>query len=267
MYDAYVQNDGRLPYRHLENIHKEGKPDNEWITRNILNKAFRKYRLEMDKKTESKPPSESDNALPHNIQLKQSGSLLSDLSNVSSTGPSKSKSVGRPVGKTFLKKKADESNLIAAKNEIAKKYCALKETATKKGTRVKAGTLNEIIQSVKHARGINNKISCAAIRRCCDRQRLVSHHVAGGRVSPMVRIEPIVVEIILQMARLRQCLCPSKGLQLVNSLIKGTEIQKELIDWKKKNTLNTNGTLGTGYWPNFLKRNKAKIVSKRGQKY
>ena len=83
----------------------------------------------------------------------------------------------------------------------------------------------------------------------------------------MVRIEPIVVEIILQMARLRQCLCPSKGLQLVNSLIKGTDIQKELIEWKKKNTLNTNGTLGTGYWRNFLKRNKAKIVSKRGQKY
>ena len=29
MYDAYVQNDGRLPYRHLENIHREVKPDNE----------------------------------------------------------------------------------------------------------------------------------------------------------------------------------------------------------------------------------------------
>lgn len=184
----------------------------------------------MDQKPESKPPSESDNAVPETIGLKKSGSLLSDLSNVSSTGASKSKSVGRPVGKTFLKKKSDESNLIAAKNEIAKQYCALKETAAKKGTRVKAGTLNEIIQSVKHARGISNKISSAAIRRRCDRQQLVSHHVAGGRVSPMVTIEPIVVEIILQMARLRQCLCPSKGLQLVNSLIKGTDIQKELID-------------------------------------
>ena len=202
MYDAYVQNNSRLPYRHLENILREVKPDNEWITRNILNKAFRKYRLEMDQKPESKPPSESNNDVPKTVGLKQSGSLLSDLSNVSSTGPSKSKSVGRPVGKTFLKKKADESKLIAGKNEIAKKYCALKETAAKKGTRVKAGTLNEIIKSVKDARCINNKISSAAIRRCCDRKQLVSHHVAGGRVSPMLRIEPIVVEIILQMARL-----------------------------------------------------------------
>ncbi len=83
----------------------------------------------------------------------------------------------------------------------------------------------------------------------------------------MLSIEPIVVEIILQMAGIQPCLCPSKGLQLVNSLIKDTEIQKELIEWKKRNTLNDNGTLGLGYWRFFFRRNRAKIVSKRDQKY
>ena len=128
--------------------------------------------------------------------------------------------------------------MIQAKNKITKKYCALKEKAAKKGTRVKAGTPNKIIQSLKHTRNIDNTISSTAITRHCDRKQLVSHHVAGGKVSPMLSIEPIVVEIILQMARIRQCLCPNKGLQLVNSLIKDTNTQKELIEWKKRNTLN-----------------------------
>jgi len=69
------------------------------------------------------------------------------------------------------------------------------------------------------------------------------------------------------MARIRQCLNPSKGLQLVNSLIKGTKIQEELVEWKKRNTPDNLGALGTGYWQGFLKRNRTKLVSRRGQKY
>ena len=34
----------------------------------------------------------------------------------------------------ILKKKTDELNLIQAKNQITKRYCALKEKAAKKGT-------------------------------------------------------------------------------------------------------------------------------------
>ena len=43
----------------------------------------------MDQKPESKLPSESENAVPQKIGLKQSGSLKSDLSNVNSKGTSK----------------------------------------------------------------------------------------------------------------------------------------------------------------------------------
>ena len=182
MYNVYVKNNNRLPYRHLEKLLNKVKPDYNWMTRNILNKAFRKYRLAIGQKNDSKSPSGHDN-VPDMIGMKKSDSLLLELSNVSSTAKSKptGRSVGRPVGQTFLKKKTDELNLIEAKNEIAKKYCSLKEKTAKKGTRVKAGTLNKIIQSVKHARGIKNTISSAAIRRCCDRKQLVSHHVAGER--------------------------------------------------------------------------------------
>ena len=96
------------------------------------------------------------------------------------------------------------------------------------------GLLKNIIKSVAEKRGVTKFISPEAIRRRIDRKSHVSHHLAGGKISPLQRMEPTVVEIILQMARIRQCLTPSKGLQLINSLIKGTQLQKDLIAWKKE---------------------------------
>ena len=55
--------------------------------------------------------------------------------------------------------------LIAAKNEIAEKYNNVKELDAKKGTRVKPGSLSQIIPSVKAMRGVTATISPQAIRR------------------------------------------------------------------------------------------------------
>ena len=257
MYEAYKKNNNRLPYGHLNNLLKEVQPDNEWMTRNMLNKAFIKYR--------SQQPTCDD--LPIVVGVKKSDSLLSELSNVSSNAAKSTKGIGRPIGTTEEKKKKDENTLISVKNEISQKYAALKGKAARKGTRVKPGTLKDVIKTVKSIRGVTADISPDAIRRRIHRKKLTSHHVAGGQVTPLMRIEPVVVEIILQMARIRQCLCPSKGLELVNSLIKGTPLQEELVQWKSRNTPNDTGTVGVGYWRNFLKRHKTSIVSKRGQKY
>ncbi len=70
------------------------------------------------------------------------------------------------------------------------------------------------------------------------------------------------------MARICQCLTPSKELQLVYSLINGTKLQQDLIEWYwKGNSNNEEGTVGRRCWGKFMKRNRHKIVSKRGQKY
>ena len=44
MYEAYRNNGNRLPYGHLAKLLKEVQPGNEWLSRNMLNKAFIKYR-------------------------------------------------------------------------------------------------------------------------------------------------------------------------------------------------------------------------------
>ena len=205
-----------------------------------------------------------DEAIDGGISLKicvksTTGSLLSNLSNVSSTISSQSKAIGRPVGTTILQKKNDEIKLIDAKNEITEIYHKKKVEAAKKSSRLEPGVLDHIIQSVKLKRKTTENISSSAIRKRSERHSLVNHHVARGQVSPLLRIEPVIVEIILQMARIRQCLCPSKGLQLVNSIIKGTKIQDELIKWKQTNTPNECGTVGISYWNKFLKQNKTKL--------
>ena len=87
------------------------------MTRNMLNKAFIKYR--------SQQPTCDD--APTVVGVKKSDSLLSELSNVSSNATKSTKAIGRPMGSTEEKKKNDENALISAKNEIAQKYAALKE--------------------------------------------------------------------------------------------------------------------------------------------
>ena len=141
----------------------------------------------------------------------------------------------------------------------------MKET---NGKRVSPSALKDIIAKVSKENNLHGvSITPSAIRRRFYRKRIVNHHLAGGQESPLAPIEPIIVEIILQMARIRQCLTPSRALRLVNDLIDGTKIQQDLIQWKKNNTCSEDGKVGQGYWYGFLKRHKHLLVSRRGQKY
>lgn len=133
------------------------------------------------------------------------------------------------------------------------------------------GKLQQIIKSVTEKMGVTNIISPEGIRCRIYWKSLVNDNLAGGQISPLQRIGPTrIVEIMLQMARICQYhTTPSKGLQLINSLIKDTKIHNELITWKKRgNSRNVEGNLGRGYWRKFVTRNREKIVSKeRGRKY
>ena len=263
MYNEYVRNNNKLPYGHVTNLVNELKQREGWITKNIVNKAFIQYRKERTRELreslETPPPT-----VPRTIR-EQSPSIISDLSNVSSTNSHMN--IGRPVGSTEAKKRERKQELIEAKNEVATTYATILSERKIKNKRIEKGMLSTIINDVKGKRGIQDSISPCAIRKRVKRNSLINRHLAGGQVSPLERIEPIIVSIIVQMARMRQCLTPSKGLLLVNSLISGTKIQEELVEWKQRNTPNFTGTVGRGYWRQFMRRNKDKIVGKRGQKY
>ena len=84
----------------------------------------------------------------------------------------------------------------------------------------------------------------------------------GGHVSPLQPIKSKIVAVIVQMAQIRQCLAPSQGVQLLNSMIDGTNVQKELIQFKNKYSHGIEGKIGRGYWRSFKKRNAHLICSK-----
>ena len=174
--------------------------------------------------------------------------------------------LGRPVGSNEEKKQIAKKELVQVKNERACKIAAFKKST--KGKCMRKGQLVEIIEEVKERNDIKSEISPSTIRHRVERISLQSHHVGGGQISPLLRMEPTVAEIILRIGRIHQCLTPSKGLQLVNSLINGTKLQQELIAWKKRlNSNNEAGIVGRGYWRKFMKQNRDKIDIKLGQKY
>ena len=258
MYKLYKKNGDRLPYGHITLILDRLKPTEPWLTRNVINKAFINHRKQ-------------EAAVSVVVVRTSSNSEISGLSNVSSCGGGSSAKwkVGRPVGSTSERKETNAKKIIKARNEAAKINASARKSAKKKMKRVPKGELKKIIAEVSKRNNVNvNNVSLIAIKRRVDRQSLECHHLeGGGQVSPLTEIETIVVGIILQMARIRQCLNPSKGLALVNSIIEGTKVQDDLKKWKQKNTPNSTGTVGKGYWRSFMKRYKNQIVSKRGAKY
>ena len=64
------------------------------------------------------------------------------------------------------------------------------------------------------------------------RQRLVVKSM--GPASPMAEIEPILINLILRMSTIRRCLTPSQCLHLANDLVKGSKIEKKVIEFKEK---------------------------------
>ena len=59
---------------------------------------------------------------------------------------------------------------------------------------------------------------------------------------------------------------------LINSLIKGTDIENKVKEWKIKHAhisdiSNVDSKLGATYWKNFAKRKGHRIVSKKGEKF
>ena len=56
------------------------------------------------------------------------------------------------------------------------------------------------------------------------------------------------VQVLIQMAKMRQSLSPSQGIRLINSMIDGIQAQLDLIKFKDDNSHSGNGTIGIGYW-------------------
>jgi hypothetical protein len=72
----------------------------------------------------------------------------------------------------------------------------------------------------------------------------------------LAQIEPYVVSLIILLANMHVPITSSQGLQLCNSIIKGTNFEHAVMEYKKNNCRSAPINLGPGYWRGFMKHNK-----------
>ena len=91
----------------------------------------------------------------------------------------------------------------------------------------------------------------------------------SGSETLMSCIEPHLVELISAMGQIRRSLTGSESLSLANDLIYGTQVEKDIIQWKKsRNEYNPNApVLGKKYWQLFKRRWAHRLVTRCGKKF
>ena len=75
--------------------------------------------------------------------------------------------------------------------------------------------------------------------------------------SPLLHIEHQIVSLLICMSKLKSSLKTSESIMLINSLIKATDYQAQLIEWKKKYKVFAEndeclGKIGRKYWRVFF---------------
>ena len=141
---------------------------------------------------------------------------------------------GRHAGTTDKRNKSYELASLAAKNEITERYARNKRKA---GTnRLPRGHLTRIMRNVKKRNVLPDVV---LITESYIWQRIKTNTlrvVAGnsGPLSPLHAYEMEFIQVILQMMRMRESLSPSEIMQLINSMIDGTQAQTDLITFKSK---------------------------------
>ena len=231
----------KVPWGTVTRIINESKDDFPWLNRNIINFAYKKYLEKIHKQ---------------------------DALSTTSTSPSTLSSGGRPKGQTNLLKHHRKETILAAKNEITELYKNEKEKRKEIGQKLPRGWLKQIIENVCEKRGIREYAPQINVNTIRSRKSTVICQ-GGGSETLMYEVEPHLVELICAMARIRRCLTTTESIALANDLISGTDLEKKIIEWKKKRMeyIPSSPVLGKKYWLLFKKRWSHKLVTKRGQKF
>jgi hypothetical protein len=92
------------------------------------------------------------------------------------------------------------------------------------------------------------------------------HSNNPGTPSPLSNVEELIVQIAIQMGKIRQPLSVCETIDLANSIIDNSEHQRSLDKFKAKRYANIPlenlGKVGTGWWNGFIRRHGHRLVTK-----
>jgi hypothetical protein len=173
---------------------------------------------------------------------------------------------GRPRGSTAAYSLELRKRIEAATRESVSLLSDLQREMKRQGRRLSKGVIEDTISqcAARHNLPPSVELKTGTIKQRLKRQ---STKGTPGQSSPMESIEPYIVSIIIQLSNMRIPITVSQGLQLCNSIIKGTKYKEVVNQFKSKTCRSVTAELGRGYWRGFLKRNKHLISSKKGVKF
>ena len=128
----------------------------------------------------------------------------------------KSRVGGRPKGSTLAKKKKDKETESKCTDSIVMEYSRRFKASQSVGGKVEYGYLERLIDEKKKEFGIHISISSRNIRNRTHRGLQTAHH---GAKSPLEEVEVALVEICIQMGKIRQPLSCTEAITLMNDMI------------------------------------------------
>jgi hypothetical protein len=149
---------------------------------------------------------------------------------------------------------------------ITSKYQEAKLKAKSENTQVCNGTMAELIQSTLLEYNLpDGIISKKTIESRIRRNNITG--IAHQRQSPLIEIEPMLVEWCHKMAKIGMALNKTIVLELANKIIIGTTHASKLETFKKKQKVKTrenNKVVVVDRWyRGFFKRNKKELIKGR----
>jgi len=282
--DEKVKNDGRVPWGFAAKLLNEGRKTFPNLSRRTINnyviKLQKERKIGRSVTVDSLSNDISSLTTPNGGAETSNHDNTEDSSHTDSTDSDDSDSYsnfsndenvhqnigGRPKGSTVassleLKKRVDLA-MEDAVNKLREAQAKSKNT----NERMKKGALTEIISNTKAKYDLGDSIT---INPGSIRQRVKRNTVTSllGTKSPMLEIEPYIVSVITQLANMRVPITTKQGLQLCNSIIKGTKFASKVTEFQSKNLRSVTKELGPGYWRGFLRRNKHLIAAKKAVKF
>ncbi len=191
---------------------------------------------------------------------------MAGIQDLSDTMVSSSKA-GRPKGSTIQKKREDISRYRECVSAVTEAYCNELTHNKEQNKRLMKGYLEEVIAQKREEFGVSNKISASTIKSCMYRGSLAPTH--QGFSPPLLDAELALVEICIQMGKIRQPLTRDEALAIMNDMISETEMRERLTEFQRILTSNSKryGGIGVNWWWGFKKQHASRIVSKKGEKF
>jgi hypothetical protein len=106
------------------------------------------------------------------------------------------------------------------------------------------GHLEAVIKQKKEEFGVSDDIPAATIRTRIKRGSLAPTH--PGTSPPLLNAEMALVQICIQMGKMRQPLTCDEAIAIMNDMISKTEMEEQLTNFQHAHTVTSNrlGTVG-----------------------